>query len=106
MPEILKNSFYMANASSYNNCNWFVHRAYQMIFDDLVEELKTKKSSDTVNAVETVLDFIKITEPCNAVLDLRYPVKRDYGGHSVIRAFRVQHGRYRDDIPCLGGAST
>lgn len=104
MPEALKNSFYLANASFYDNINWFAHRAYEVTFLGLVEEVKTREPSlDTVKAVDKVLDFFKVIKPCNAVLDLRYPVDRDSGNHSVIRAFRVQHGGYRAGVPCLGG---
>lgn len=104
MPEVLKNSFFLANASFFNNTNWFVHRAYEVIFGDLVEEVKAREPSyDTVKAVEKVLNLIKVLEPCNAVIDVRLPVDRDNGDYSVVRAFRVQHGKYRVRVPCLGG---
>lgn len=106
MPEALKNSFYLANASFFDNINWFAHRAYEVSFQDFVEEVKTREPSlAAVKAVDKVLDFIKVTEPCSAVLDLRFPVERDDGdgGHLIIRGFRVQHGRVEAGVPCLGG---
>lgn len=104
MPEVLKQSFFLANASYYNQMNWFVHRTYEVAFCDLIKEVKVRQLSfDNVKAVETVLNFIKVMEPCNVVLDLRYAIEREGGDLSVVRGFRVQHGRYRDNIPCLGG---
>lgn len=104
MPEVLKNTFFLANSSFFNNTNWFVHRAYEVAFTDLVEEVKTREPSfDTVKAIERVLSFIKVLEPCNVVIDLRYPVERENGEYSVIRAFRAQHGKFRAGVPCLGG---
>lgn len=106
MPEALKNCFYLANASLFDNTNWFIHRAYEVIFQDLTEEVKNREPSlDAVKAVDKVLNFFNVIQPCSAVLDLRYPVEKTNGQHSIVRAFRAQHGKYRAGIPCLGGST-
>lgn len=105
IPEVYKNCFFLANSSFLNNVNWFVQRAYEVVFNDLVEELKSREPSlHNPRAIERVLNIIKIFEPCSAVVDINYPVKRENGYYSVIQAFRVQHGRCRNDVPCLGGS--
>ncbi|MBM3413604.1 MAG: Glu/Leu/Phe/Val dehydrogenase [Bacteroidetes bacterium] len=38
---------------------------------------------------------------CNAVLQLRFPIKRDNGEIEVIEAYRVQHSHHK--TPCKGG---
>lgn len=104
MPEVLKNSFFLANASLFNNTNWFVHRAYEVAFDDLIGEVKNREPSfNTLKAVDKVLNLIKVLEPCGTVIDVRYPIERENGDYSVVRAFRAQHGKYRVGVPCLGG---
>lgn len=60
-------------------------------------------SLDETEATEKVLNLIKVLEPCNSVIDVRFPIDREKGGYSVVRGFRVQHGRYRSGVPCLGG---
>ena len=45
-----------------------------------------------------VLDQIKT---CNAVFQLRFPIKRDSGAIEVIEAYRVQHSHHK--APCKGG---
>src|SRR5215831_20514642 len=45
-----------------------------------------------------VLDQIKA---CNAVYQIRFPVKRDDGRIEVIEAYRVQHSQHK--TPCKGG---
>lgn len=104
MPELIKNSFFLANASLFNSANWFIHRAYEVVFNDLIADLKAREPSfDDKKAKCVVLNIIKVLEPCNAVVDLRYPIIRENGDYSIIRGFRVQHGKYRPDVPCLGG---
>jgi glutamate dehydrogenase (NAD(P)+) len=45
-----------------------------------------------------VLEQIK---ECNAVYQMRFPIKRDDGNVEVIEAYRVQHSQHR--TPCKGG---
>ena len=45
-----------------------------------------------------ILDQIKI---CNAVYQMRFPIKRDDGSIEVIEAYRVQHSHHK--TPCKGG---
>ncbi|MBC7946746.1 MAG: Glu/Leu/Phe/Val dehydrogenase [Chitinophagaceae bacterium] len=45
-----------------------------------------------------ILDQIKA---CNAVYQMRFPIKRDDGNVEVIEAYRVQHSQHK--TPCKGG---
>jgi glutamate dehydrogenase (NAD(P)+) len=47
---------------------------------------------------EGLLDQIKT---CNAVYQMRFPIKRDDGSIEVIEAYRVQHSQHK--TPCKGG---
>ena len=45
-----------------------------------------------------ILEQIKA---CNAVYQMRFPIKRDNGAIEVIEAYRVQHSQHKS--PCKGG---
>src|SRR5258705_10889955 len=45
-----------------------------------------------------ILEQIK---ECNAVYQMRFPIKRDDGNIEVIEAYRVQHSQHK--TPCKGG---
>lgn len=49
-------------------------------------------------AVKGILDIVK---PCNAVLAVHFPVRKDDGSIEVIHAYRAQHSHHR--VPCKGG---
>ncbi|XP_046844856.1 glutamate dehydrogenase, mitochondrial-like [Xenia sp. Carnegie-2017] len=49
-------------------------------------------------AVKGILDIVK---PCNAVLAVNFPVRKDNGAIEVIHAYRAQHSHHR--VPCKGG---
>ena len=56
------------------------------------------KAAKFTNIDKGILDQIKA---CNAVLRLRFPIKRDDGTIEVIEAYRVQHSHHK--TPCKGG---
>lgn len=104
MPEHIRNSFYLANSSCFDNANWFIQQAYEVVFNDLVDELKDRYPRlNTEEARKKVLDILKVLYPCNVVVDIHYPVKLKNGNVEVVRAYRAQHGKYKDDVPSLGG---
>ena len=47
------------------------------------------------------LGILDIVKPCNAVLSVNFPVRKDNGSVEVIRAYRAQHSHHR--VPCKGG---
>ena len=47
------------------------------------------------------LGVLKQIKECNAVYQIRFPLKRDDGNIEVIEAYRVQHSHHK--TPCKGG---
>ncbi len=47
------------------------------------------------------LGILDIVKPCNAVLAVHFPVRKDNGAIEVIHAYRAQHSHHR--VPCKGG---
>uniref|UniRef100_A0A8C6C3W4 Glutamate dehydrogenase 1, mitochondrial n=1 Tax=Monodon monoceros TaxID=40151 RepID=A0A8C6C3W4_MONMO len=77
----------------------FLDRGASIVGDQLVEDLKTRESEEQKrNRVRGVLRIIK---PCNHVLSLSFPIRRDGGSWEVIEGYRTQHSQHR--TPCKGG---
>lgn len=79
----------------------FFDRGASIVEDKLVEDLKTRESEEQKrNRVRGILRIIK---PCNHVLSLSFPIRRDNGSWEVIEGYRAQHSQHR--TPCKGGKS-
>ncbi|XP_049591232.1 glutamate dehydrogenase 1, mitochondrial isoform X3 [Syngnathus scovelli] len=94
-----------AQSSGDDNPNFFAmvegffDRGASIVEDKLVEELKTRESAD--NKRKRVCGILKIIKPCNHVLSLSFPIKRDSGEWEVVEGYRAQHSQHR--MPCKGG---
>uniref|UniRef100_A0AC11EF38 Glutamate dehydrogenase 1 n=1 Tax=Ovis aries TaxID=9940 RepID=A0AC11EF38_SHEEP len=77
----------------------FFDRGASIVEDKLVEDLKTRETEEQKrNRVRGILRIIK---PCNHVLSLSFPIRRDDGSWEVIEGYRAQHSQHR--TPCKGG---
>uniref|UniRef100_F6TG08 Glutamate dehydrogenase n=1 Tax=Callithrix jacchus TaxID=9483 RepID=F6TG08_CALJA len=76
----------------------FFDRGASIVEDKLVEDLRTRESEEQKrNRVRGILRIIK---PCNHVLSLSFPIRRDDGSWEVIEGYRAQHSQHR--TPCKG----
>lgn len=77
----------------------FFDRGAAIVEDKLVEDLRTRESPEQKrNRVRGILRIIK---PCNHVLSVSFPIKRDNGEWEVVEGYRAQHSQHR--TPCKGG---
>ncbi|KAG7228087.1 hypothetical protein INR49_005710 [Caranx melampygus] len=77
----------------------FFDRGATIVEDKLVEDLRTRESPEQKrNRVRGILRIIK---PCNHVLSVSFPIKRDNGEWEVVEGYRAQHSQHR--TPCKGG---
>jgi len=77
----------------------FFDRGATIVEDKLVEDLRTRESAEQKrNRVRGILRIIK---PCNHVLSVSFPIKRDNGEWEVVEGYRAQHSQHR--TPCKGG---
>lgn len=77
----------------------FFDRGASIVEDKLVEGLRTRESMD--DRRHRVRGILRIIKPCNHVLSVSFPIKRDNGEWEVIEGYRAQHSQHR--TPCKGG---
>jgi glutamate dehydrogenase (NAD(P)+) len=83
----------------YEMVELFFDRAAGIVEDKLVEEMKSRDPPDIKR--KRVRGILKVIKPCNHVLNITFPVKRDNGEFEIIEAWRAQHSQHR--TPCKGG---
>ncbi|XP_032551442.1 glutamate dehydrogenase 1, mitochondrial [Chiroxiphia lanceolata] len=77
----------------------FFDRGASIVEDKLVEGLRTRESMEERR--HRVRGILRIIKPCNHVLSVTFPIKRDNGEWEVIEGYRAQHSQHR--TPCKGG---
>uniref|UniRef100_A0A8C9WVN2 Glutamate dehydrogenase n=1 Tax=Scleropages formosus TaxID=113540 RepID=A0A8C9WVN2_SCLFO len=77
----------------------FFDRGAAIVEDKLVADLKNRESPEQKR--HRVRGILKIIKPCNHVLSVSFPIKRDNGEWEVIEGYRAQHSQHR--TPCKGG---
>jgi glutamate dehydrogenase (NAD(P)+) len=88
------------NFGFYRQVELFYDRAANILEDKLVDDMKKSKLSDDMKR-KKVRGILKIIKPCNHVLEIRFPIRRDNGELQMIEAYRAQHSQHR--TPCKGG---
>ncbi|KAK1905876.1 Glutamate dehydrogenase mitochondrial [Dissostichus eleginoides] len=77
----------------------FFDRGAAIVEDRLVEGLKTRETQEQKR--KRVRGILRVIKPCNHVLSVNFPIKKDCGEWEVIEAYRAQHSQHR--TPCKGG---
>uniref|UniRef100_A0A4W4EGY1 Glutamate dehydrogenase n=1 Tax=Electrophorus electricus TaxID=8005 RepID=A0A4W4EGY1_ELEEL len=77
----------------------FFDRGAAIVEDKLVEDLRTRETPEQKR--HRVRGILRIIKPCNHVLAVSFPLKRDNGEWEIIEGYRAQHSQHR--TPCKGG---
>jgi len=80
----------------------FFDRGAAIVEDQLVEELRNRETLEQKR--HRVRGILRIIKPCNHVLSVCFPIKRDNGEWEVVEGYRAQHSQHR--TPCKGGETT
>lgn len=82
-----------------NQVESFYDKAAALVSDNLVDKLSARiPEADRRKKVDGILKIIK---PCNNVLEISFPIRKDNGEYEIISAWRAQHSHHR--TPCKGG---
>uniref|UniRef100_A0AAY4CDQ3 Glutamate dehydrogenase n=1 Tax=Denticeps clupeoides TaxID=299321 RepID=A0AAY4CDQ3_9TELE len=76
----------------------FFDRGAAIVENKLVEDLKTRETPEQKR--HRVRGILRIIKPCNHVLSVSFPIKRDNGEWEVVEGYRAQHSQHR--TPCKG----
>ena len=77
----------------------FFDRGAAIVEDQLVEDLRNRETPEQKR--HRVRGILRIIKPCNHVLSVCFPIKRDNGEWEVVEGYRAQHSQHR--TPCKGG---
>lgn len=99
MPDKLKDVSTAENPRFFDMVEFFFHRACQIAEDKFVEEMKTKLSVEDKR--KKVQGILMNMEPCDHVIEISFPLRRDSGDYEMITGYRAQHSTHR--TPCKGG---
>lgn len=100
MPNKYNDKFFLANATLLDDTNWFLHRAFEVIYPNLIEDAKEKGYG--AKCKQVVDNFIESLTLCNNLLEVNFPVTMQTGAEKVFTGYRAQHG-IAADVPYMGG---
>ncbi|KAI5632633.1 glutamate/Leucine/Phenylalanine/Valine dehydrogenase domain-containing protein [Phthorimaea operculella] len=99
IPDRLKEIPTSGNPRFFDMVEYFFHRACQVIEDQLVEDLKSRASIEEKK--KKVAGILKLMQPCDHIIEIQFPLRRDTGEYEMIRGYRAQHSSHR--TPTKGG---
>jgi glutamate dehydrogenase (NAD(P)+) len=83
----------------YEMVEQFFDKAAAIVEDKMVEEMSSREPVEMKR--KKIRGILKVIKPCNHILNINFPVKRDNGEYEIIEAWRAQHSQHR--TPCKGG---
>lgn len=86
--------------SFFEQVELFFDQSSEHLKEQLAKKVRGKNLSadERERRVDGILNIIK---PCNNVMAVNFPIKRDNGEYEMIEAYRAQHSQHR--TPCKGG---
>merc|ERR1711970_935334 len=99
--------------SFYQMVEVFFDRGAALVEDKLIEEVgrqyvimdkaekKRRRDATVEQRQHLIKGIIASMKPCNHVLQINFPLKRDDGSYEIIQGFRAQHSQHR--LPTKGG---
>lgn len=78
---------------------YFFHRACQVVEDSLVDQMKERTSLEEKK--KKVKGILMLMQPCDHIIEIAFPLRRDSGDYEIITCYRAQHSTHR--TPTKGG---
>lgn len=79
---------------------YFFHRGCQVLEEELVNGIKEKTSLDMKR--KKVQGILSLMQPCDHIIEISFPLRRDNGNYEIITCYRAQHSTHK--TPTKGGA--
>ena len=100
IPDRLKDIPDALNPKFFSMVEYNFHRACMVAEPNLLEGMKKHRMSER-DQREKVKAILMLMEPCDHVIEITFPIRRDTGEYEMIQAYRAQHSTHR--TPCKGG---
>lgn len=99
IPERLQHVSSAQDPKFFDMVEYFFHRGCQIVEDSLVENMKERSSIEEKR--EKVKGILRLMQPCDHILEINFPLRRDNGVYEIIHGYRAQHSTHR--VPTKGG---
>jgi glutamate dehydrogenase (NAD(P)+) len=99
IPERLQHIPTAQNPKFFDMVEYFFHRGCQIVEDSLVENMKDRSTIDEKR--QKVKGILRLMQPCDHILEINFPLRRDNGVYEIITGYRAQHSTHR--TPTKGG---
>lgn len=99
IPDRLRDVPNAENPRFFDMVEYFFHRACRIAEDKLVEDMKGRMSVEDKR--KKVKGILMGMQPCDHILEIAFPVRRDSGDYEMIHGYRAQHSTHR--TPTKGG---
>ncbi|XP_011198795.2 glutamate dehydrogenase, mitochondrial isoform X1 [Bactrocera dorsalis] len=99
IPERLKDVPTAKDPRFFDMVEYFFHRGCQIAENRLIDDMKGKLSlEEKKNRVKGIL---MLMQPCDHIIEIAFPLRRDSGEYELITGYRAQHSTHR--VPTKGG---
>ncbi|XP_055529403.1 glutamate dehydrogenase, mitochondrial isoform X1 [Wyeomyia smithii] len=99
IPERLKDVPTAANPRFFDMVEYFFHRAAQICEGKMIETIKGRASAEEKS--KKVKGILMLMQPCDHIIEIAFPLRRDSGDYEIITGYRAQHCTHR--TPTKGG---
>ncbi|XP_055618894.1 glutamate dehydrogenase, mitochondrial isoform X1 [Toxorhynchites rutilus septentrionalis] len=99
IPERLKNVATAPNPRFFDMVEYFFHRACQICEEKMIEDIKSRVSLEEKR--KKVKGILMLMQPCDHIIEIAFPLRRDSGDYEMITGYRAQHCTHR--TPTKGG---
>ncbi|XP_030369402.1 glutamate dehydrogenase, mitochondrial isoform X2 [Scaptodrosophila lebanonensis] len=99
IPDRLKDVPTAKDPRFFDMVEYFFHRGCQISEGSLIDDMKGKLSLDEKK--KKVKGILMLMQPCDHIIEIAFPLRRDSGNYEMITGYRAQHSTHR--VPTKGG---
>ncbi|KAH8243851.1 hypothetical protein KR032_010806 [Drosophila birchii] len=99
IPDRLKDVPTAKDPRFFDMVEYFFHRGCQIAEESLVDDMKGKMTRDEKK--QKVKGILMLMQPCDHIIEIAFPLRRDAGNYEMITGYRAQHSTHK--TPTKGG---
>ncbi|BFF91214.1 glutamate dehydrogenase mitochondrial [Drosophila madeirensis] len=99
IPDRLKDVPTAKDPRFFDMVEYFFHRGCQIAEESLIDDMKGKLTRDEKK--QKVKGILMLMQPCDHIIEIAFPLRRDAGNYEMITGYRAQHSTHK--TPTKGG---